>query len=172
MGWSKLDLINQAFEEVGIAPYVFDLSTEQLKSALRKLDTMVAAWEAMGIRLGYPLPSSPAESQLSNASGLPDWAVGAVYQNLALQLASLVGKEPSAELKKNARMGYNSVLAKTRNIPEMRLPRNMPAGQGHKPWRQPAWPFLNHEEHPLDAESDSELEINAAGGSEGGSTTP
>lgn len=56
MGWTKRQFVTQAFEEIGLASYVFDLTPEQLDSALRRLDTMIASWNALGIRLGYPLP--------------------------------------------------------------------------------------------------------------------
>ena len=51
MGWTKRQYIEQAFEEVGLAAYVFDLTPEQLQSALRKLDAMMAEWNAKGLRL-------------------------------------------------------------------------------------------------------------------------
>ena len=48
MGWTKRQFVAQAFEEIGLASYVFDLTPEQLQSALRRLDTMMAAWNALG----------------------------------------------------------------------------------------------------------------------------
>jgi hypothetical protein len=46
MGWTKRQFITQAFEEIGLAAYVFDLTTEQLQSALRRMDAMVAGWNS------------------------------------------------------------------------------------------------------------------------------
>ena len=40
MGWTKRQFVTQAFEEIGLASYVFDLTPEQLQSALRRLDAM------------------------------------------------------------------------------------------------------------------------------------
>jgi hypothetical protein len=54
MGYTKRQFISAAFEEIGLASYVFDLQPEQLQSALRRLDAMMADWNAKGIRLGYP----------------------------------------------------------------------------------------------------------------------
>jgi hypothetical protein len=59
MGYSKRQFISAAFEEIGLASYVFDLQPEQLQSAMRRLDAMMADWNGKGIRLGYPLPSAP-----------------------------------------------------------------------------------------------------------------
>ena len=38
MAWTKRDFITQAFEEAGLGSYVFDLTPEQLQTALRKLN--------------------------------------------------------------------------------------------------------------------------------------
>jgi hypothetical protein len=70
MGWSKQDLIDQAFQQIGLAGYVFDLSPEQLQSALKTLDTMMATWNGRGIRLGYPIPSTANGSKGDDDSSL------------------------------------------------------------------------------------------------------
>ena len=82
MGWTKRQFVTQAFEEIGLASYVFDLTPEQLQSALRRLDTMIAAWNALGIRLGYPLPSSPQDSDLDEPTLVPDWANEAIITSI------------------------------------------------------------------------------------------
>ena len=64
MGYSKRQFVAAAFEEIGLASYVFDLQTEQLQSAMRRIDAMMADWNGKGIRLGYPLPGSPQDSDL------------------------------------------------------------------------------------------------------------
>ena len=40
MGWTKRQFVTQAFEEIGLAAYVFDLQPQQLDSALRKLNAV------------------------------------------------------------------------------------------------------------------------------------
>jgi hypothetical protein len=52
MSYSKRQFVEAAFEEIGLASYVFDLQPEQIDSACRRLDTMMAQWNAVGIRLG------------------------------------------------------------------------------------------------------------------------
>jgi len=74
MGYSKRQFVTAAFEEIGLASYVFDLNPEQMESALRRLDAMMADWNAKGIRLGYPLPSSPQNSDLDEQTNVPDSA--------------------------------------------------------------------------------------------------
>jgi hypothetical protein len=63
MSYTKRQFVDAAFEEIGLASYVFDLTTEELLPRLvRRLDAMMAQWNAKGIRLGYPLPTSAADS--------------------------------------------------------------------------------------------------------------
>jgi hypothetical protein len=139
MGWTKRDLILQAFEDIGIASYDFDLSAEQLRSALRKLDTMVAGWIARNVRLPYPLPASPSDSDLDEQSGVPDIHVTAVTSNLAVLLAPGYGKTVSIELKIAARNGLSNLFSDAAMPDEMQMPGDMPAGAGNGYSR----PFLN-----------------------------
>ena len=60
MSWTKREIVEEAYGELALAGYVFDLDPEEEQAALRKLDTMMAVWDARGVRLGYPLASSPA----------------------------------------------------------------------------------------------------------------
>jgi hypothetical protein len=143
MGWTKRELITQAFEEIGLASYVFDLTPDQLQSAMRRLDAMIASWNANGIRIGYPLPSSPDAGNIDDDSGIPDAAVEAVYLNLALRLAPGFGKQVLPESKQHADMAYNCLAnAAVLPTPERELPGTMPRGQGTKPWRNFNNPFV------------------------------
>ena len=74
MSWTKRQFITQAFEEIGLAAYVFDLTPDQLDSALRRMDAMVAGWNANGVRINYPLPNNPEDSDIDQPSGVPDFA--------------------------------------------------------------------------------------------------
>ena len=46
MGYSKRQFVEAAFAEVGLASYVFDLQPQDLEQALRRLDAMMAEWNA------------------------------------------------------------------------------------------------------------------------------
>lgn len=52
MAYTKRDIVAMAFEEIGLAGYVFDLQPQQLEGALRRLDSMMATWNGKGLRLG------------------------------------------------------------------------------------------------------------------------
>lgn len=160
MSWTKRQFITQAFEEIGLAAYVFDLTPEQLDSALRRMDAMVAGWNANGVRINYPLPGSPEASNIDAESGVPDFANEAIYLGLALRLAPGFGKTVSPETKQFADMAYSN-MANQVAIPTMerQLPMTTPRGQGTKPWRNFNNPFVNKPQDPLLAGSDNEIQF-------------
>ena len=160
MSWTKRQFITQAFEEIGLAAYVFDLTPEQLESALRRMDAMVAGWNANGVRIGYPLPGSPEASNLDAESGVPDFANEAIYFGLAVRLGPSFGKTLSPETKMMADMAYGNMANQVAiPTPERQLPMTMPRGQGTKPWRNFNNPFVNKPEDPLLAGSDGKIDF-------------
>jgi hypothetical protein len=160
MGYTKRQFISAAFEEIGLASYVFDLAPEQLQSALRRLDAMIAAWNALGIRLGYPLPSSPQDSDLDEHTNVPDSSNEAIYTNLAIKLAPSYGKQVMPETKATAKESYNTLLSLAAMPMQQQLPRSMPSGAGNKPWRNSETPFLRKPTDHLLVGQDSKLEFN------------
>ena len=160
MGYSKRQFVTAAFDEIGLASYVFDLQPEQLQSALNRLDAMMAEWNGKGIRLGYPLPGSPQYSDLDEPSEVPDSANEAIYTNLALKIAPSYGKQVMLETKISAKMAYNTLLSRATTPTEMQLPGTMPAGAGNKPWRNYDNPFLQRPVDPVLAGQDGAFEYN------------
>lgn len=160
MSWTKRQFITQAFEEIGLAAYVFDLTPDQLDSALRRMDAMVAGWNANGVRINYPLPNSPQDSDLDQASGVPDFANEAIYLNLAVRLGPSFGKTVAQETRIAADMAYNNMANQVAfPTPERQLPNTMPLGQGPKPWRTYGNPFVNPPKSGIDAGSDGRIEF-------------
>ncbi len=160
MSYSKTQFVAAAFEEIGMAAYVFDLQPEQLESAMRRLDAMIADWNGKGIRLGYPLPGSPEDSSLSEPTNVPDSANQAIITNLAVRLAPSYGKQVMPETKAVAKESYNTLLSRAAMPFEMQLPGSMPAGAGNKPWRYDDNPFIRRPVDPLLAGPDGALEFN------------
>jgi hypothetical protein len=156
MSWTKRQIVAQAFEEIGYASYTFDLQPEHLLAGLRRLEAMISTWNGRGIRLGYPLSVNPDNANLNDDSNIPDSASEAVYTNLALRVAPIVGKAISAETKQAARSAYTQLLSRFAKPSEMQLPHTMPSGAGNKPWRQ-GTQFLPAPDDPIDAGDDSEL---------------
>ena len=160
MGWSKRDFVNQAFEEIGYASYIYDLMPEQLDSLLRRLDTMIAMWNAKGIRIGYPLPNGPEDSSLDDATNVPDSANMTIYTNLAVLIAPSFGKSASADTKQFAKDGLNALLNQTANPIGMQYPNTLPRGAGNKPWRTYYRPFMDNPVDPLQVGNDDTLDLN------------
>lgn len=160
MGWTKRDYIEQAFEEIGLASYVFDLTPEQLQSALRRLDSMMAEWNAKGLRLGYPLPLSPGQSNLDEQTYVPDLANEAIYTNLGIRIAPSFGKGVMPDSKGIAKTAYNTVVLAFSMPIEQQLPGTMPAGAGNKRWRNFDSPFLRKPVDPVLAGEDGILNYN------------
>lgn len=135
MAWTKQQLIDQAFSEIGLPVEVYNVGPEQMARALNRLDAMMATWYGSGIHLGYALSSSPEASQLEDNSGLADVSVEAVYLNLALRLAPSRGKVVSPQLQQAASAAY-AVLERAAAHPGQQQFRNsLPMGAGNKPWR-------------------------------------
>jgi hypothetical protein len=157
VGYTKRQFVEGAFEEIGMANYVFDLQSEQLQSALRRLDAMMMEWNAQGIRLGYPIASSPQDSDLDTETNAPDSAWEAVITNLAVRIAPGYGKTVSPDTKMVAENAFNTLMQRATFPLEKQLPETMPIGQGNKPWRwdnpyypDPADPVNTGPEGPLE----------------------
>lgn len=156
MSWTKRQFVTQAFEEIGYASYAFDLQPEQLQAGLRRLEAMIATWNGRGVRLSYPLSSNPDNADLDTATNVPDSANEAIYANLAIKIAPMVGKTASPETKQTARAAYMQLLSRFTKPNELQLPNSMPSGTGNKPWRQDT-PFLPTPDDPVDAGDDGAL---------------
>ena len=128
--YSKREIIFEAFGELGLA-YAFDLTPEEIAAAGRRLDMMIAAWEAKGVKLGYQFAPTPKAIDPDTPSGIPDSAVETVAMNLAVILAPGMGKILQPSTKKAARDGYDVLLWNAARPKDQQL-REMPAGAGNR----------------------------------------
>lgn len=156
MSYTKRQLVLAAMAEIGLSSYSFDLSADQIEQALQRLDSLVAAWGARGIRLGFPLPGSPEASDANAETSLPDWAWDVLITNLAIRIAPSYGKAVSPETKAAARETYNTLLGRFSKPSEIRL-GPLPSGAGHKDVDRP---FLDPAAYSLDAGPDGEIDFN------------
>lgn len=157
MSWTKRELIYQAFETIGMAYYAFDLSPEELQSALRQLESMLMTWNLKGLRLGYNAESEP---DLDTDSNLPDMAIEATYANLAIRIGPGFGRSISPELKAWGYYAYQALLAQSTKPPyEMQFPETLPRGQGNKPWREVSDNYTSKPADPLAAGNDDIIEF-------------
>lgn len=133
MSWTKRQIIERAYEEIGLAAYVFDLQPEQVESARRKLDSMVAGWSSKNIQIGYPLPSEADSSDINQDTNVPDYAIDALALNLAIRIAPSHGKQVSQDLRITAKGAYNDLLVMAvKNPPQMKYSYALPSGAGNK----------------------------------------
>jgi len=158
MGYSKRQFVEAAFEELGLASYIFDLSPERLNSALLRLDSMMAFWNGKGLRLSYPLPGSPENSDIDAESSVPDFANDAIILNLAIRLGPSMGKSVPSETKASAKQAFDTIVMRFAHPLEMALPNTMPAGAGTKSWRRDN-AFLYPVAPTIDAGSDGPIEF-------------
>ena len=89
MSWTKREIVTGAFEEIGLASYVFDLQPEQMQAGLRRLDNMMATWNSRGLRIGYPLADNPGDSDLDQDATVTDEAIEARYHTTVVALVAI-----------------------------------------------------------------------------------
>lgn len=130
--WTKRELIRDAFGELALQGYEFDITAEEEQSALRRLDAMLALWEAKGVRIGYSFPVDPTSSDPDTPSGIPDSAAEPVFLNLAIRIASSYGKTISAATARTAREGYDVLLWAAARPQTQQMPNTMPVGAGNR----------------------------------------
>jgi hypothetical protein len=160
MGYTKRQFILAAFEEIGLAAYTFDLQPEQLESARKRLDAMIADWNGKGIRLGYPIPSSPQDGSIDEETNVPDSAYEAIICSLGIRLAPSYGKQVMPMTMATAKQGYDTLLQRATFPLEQQMPSTMPSGAGNKPWRVYDNPFVRPPVDPVQVGPDGPLELN------------
>lgn len=158
MPWTKRQYINEAFTEIGLANYTFDMQPEQYTSALRRLDAMMADWYERGILLGYPLPLNPDDSDLDEMTGVPDRANDAIVTNLAVRIAPSYGKNVMPQTMTTARGALNTLLVRAATPGAMQYPTQTPAGAGNRNWGMFWGPFLPPPE-PNVTEAGNEIDL-------------
>lgn len=130
MGWSKRQILNDAFSEIGMAGYLFDLEPEDLQTALNRLDSFIAQWEADGIYTGYLVVDDPDMIDIDSESGIESGLVLPVIKNLAVEMAPAYGKTPAPKTTGDARKGY-SIALRTKTVPAKAANVTVtPAGSG------------------------------------------
>jgi hypothetical protein len=155
---TKRQLITDAFRFIGLAPVVYDLTAEQLDGARRSLDSMMATWNAKGIRVGFPISLNPDSGDLDEETRLPDGCREAVFMELGKRLAPTFGKMITPDQKCSARDAYQSMLAQLAQVPSMQLPRGVPLGAGVRhPIGRP--PFSPEPSYPILTGNDGELDL-------------
>lgn len=124
---TKGAIVDAAFVELGIGS-AFDVTPAERQATLTMLDSMVAAWNALGVTFGFVLGGT-ADTE----SGVPDWALETVVMNLAVRRAPSLGKVVSPETRTAARVGYNVLLGRAVMPEGQKMPAGVAMGAGNKP---------------------------------------
>lgn len=132
---TKDDVLQMTFEELGRAGYQFDHGSDEVASALRKLDTLMT--EEPYDKLGYNAPAAIGGSDQLDPSGLPDNALQTVAVALAVRFSPSWGKTMSPQSNAAFVRGVNKLRTMVQTIPTVPLRPGTPWGSGNK-WRS-AW---------------------------------
>jgi len=92
----------------------------------------MAHWNALGLRVGYPLPASPQNSDIDAETDVPDSALEAILLNLAIHLAPSYGKVISQDTRTNAKAAFVVALNRAAMPDEQRIGAGLPMGAGNK----------------------------------------
>jgi hypothetical protein len=130
MSLTKLQLVDAAFEELALAGFTFDITAAERATALLRLDSMMATWEARGISVEYFFGSTAIPTALTNDSALLTMANEAVYTNLAVRLCSTFGKQPPVSLLSTAKDALLPLLMRAAIPAEQLTPGGVPLGAG------------------------------------------
>jgi hypothetical protein len=154
---TKLKLVEDAYAELALAGWVFDLDPEELDFGLRKLETQMASDAAQDLNIGYAFGND-----INAECGLPLLAQEAAYLRLAINLAASKGKSVMPTTKVNARRAMASLTAFVARgqVQQQQYPGTMPRGAGNKPWRSLSSPFFTvPDTAPLQNGADGGLEF-------------
>ncbi len=131
---TKRQIVDMAYEECAMAGYEFDVTPEELQSALRRLDALMAEWQATGLRLAYNFPASIGTGNLDDWSGVPDAALDISAKYLAMRIAPRMNKGLGAEARQARAAGMVALRTLCAVPVERRLSVNTPYGAGNKYW--------------------------------------
>ena len=164
MSLTKRKIILMSYDELALAGFVYDLSPDELESARRKLDAMVAMIIGSGISLPYLLPATQDGSDLDQPSLLPDWATQAIYLMLAKRISPSFGKTMSDETKSDLIDSYAAMVKQAVGRPPHRhFPSTLPLGAGNRrSWYGGVYGrnFFPIPESPFDERFNTEIDFN------------
>lgn len=133
MSWTKKQIIERAFVEIGLGDYTFATRPDEVNDALSALDALMAEWEDRGIVTGYTVVNDPDTDTISGDSAISAGMVRAVYLNLAVNLAPQYGKQVMPATAVGAKQGLNNAFKQSVTVPEVvGNYRSAPAGAGYK----------------------------------------
>lgn len=123
---TNLDVIADAYRQIGLIDESEAPSAEQGQIGLRRLNQLMATWAETDLKF----PSWFPQTALQDACPIPDWAELAVTSALSIALAAVYGVSVSEELAVVAESTRTVVLRKRLNQQLQPVDLNLPAGEG------------------------------------------
>lgn len=115
---TKRDIVNEAFELLGMSGYELDDSPEDAQSILQTLDNMMATLQSPSCNFGYLVAPDVVDSYLGDLAGIERDAMSGISHKLAMRICNKFGKQPSPLLYKETDEAYNALLTRYQVIPE------------------------------------------------------
>lgn len=135
VGPLKGEIVAMAYDEIGIAGYEFEQSSDETAVALRRLNALMLDWKAQGIDLGYVAPDYGA-GNAGDASGILQADMNAVALGLAMRLAPTIGQQISTETRAAYKRSFALLQARYSKIPKRTMPRDTARGAGNSWYRR------------------------------------
>lgn len=132
---TKRSLIGQAYIEVALNNWEYDIEPEEMDKALTRLDILAAELVGRGISIGYNAPSVIGQGNLDDELGCPDQAFFGLAVLLAQRLCPSMGKKLSQESRETLNAAMKAVRsAAVVLVPSMTLAHGTPLGSGNRCW--------------------------------------
>lgn len=138
---SKRQLVEQAFTEVSLNGWEYDISADEKDVALKRLDALMYELAGRGLSLSYNFPTAIGEGDLNDALGVPDGAFFGLAILLAERLCPTMGKTMSRESRIALQSAMKTVTAIGQTVPTMNWATGTVLGTGNKPWAN-RYPFV------------------------------
>lgn len=133
MAYTKRQIVNIAMDAIGLGPDVYTATPDDIATALRRLDAMMAQWSALGLRMGYQIHDGADDADPGADSGLPTSAVDGVALQLAILIAPSYGKQIAPETRvaaTRAKIALDAIFGTL--PPTLQMPAGVPMGAGHR----------------------------------------
>lgn len=129
---TKEAVVLRALRRAGLASSAMLLAPEPESTAdgLQDLEDMMAEWEGDGVVTSYRYTGSP-QPQPSEESGLPDWAIAPVANNLAIRMMIDNQRPVAEEIKLLAYNGLQMIKSRLVEVPDLARRADMPRGTGN-----------------------------------------
>lgn len=121
------EVVQDAFEEIGVKTAEVPLTDDELQSGIRRCNDMLTEWDDIGIIVGYnPVLNGDDIIEVDRN------AVAAIKYNLAIRLAPSFQKIVGSALAALASGTLDVLMASNTDISNIAYPDTLPLGSGNQ----------------------------------------